>query len=72
MYRGFCPLAWGRSAAETHSSPAGLPRAYLVFAQLGSADAQTAIGQLIKACGSVDAANAYLAQLQAEMEAGEE
>jgi tetratricopeptide (TPR) repeat protein len=40
-----------------------LARAYLVLAELGSPDAQTAAGGLVRACGSVEAANAYLAQL---------
>jgi Flp pilus assembly protein TadD len=40
-----------------------LARAYLVFAQIGSPDADTAARALARACGSVEAANAYLEQL---------
>jgi tetratricopeptide (TPR) repeat protein len=43
-----------------------LARAYSIFAQLGSPHAQTAASALVRACGSVDAANAYLAQLAQE------
>jgi hypothetical protein len=49
-----------------------LARAYFVFAQLGSPDAQMAADGLIEACGSVEAADAYLAQVAAEADAGEE
>jgi tetratricopeptide (TPR) repeat protein len=41
-------------------------RAYSIFAQLGSPHAQTAANALVRACGSVDAANAYLTQLTQE------
>jgi tetratricopeptide (TPR) repeat protein len=43
-----------------------LARAYSIFAQLGSPHAQTAANALVRACGSVDAANAYLTQLTQE------
>ena len=46
-----------------------LVQAYLIFAQLGSPNAQAAAQALVQACdGSVDAANAYLAQAQAKMQ----
>jgi tetratricopeptide (TPR) repeat protein len=39
-----------------------LRRAYLVFSHLGSPHADTAARALVEACGSVEAANAYLAE----------
>jgi tetratricopeptide (TPR) repeat protein len=42
-----------------------LAQAFLIFAQLGSPHAQTAADALVQACGgSVDAANAYLEEVQ--------
>jgi tetratricopeptide (TPR) repeat protein len=43
-----------------------LARAYLLFSQLGSPHANTAAQGLVEACGSVGAANAYLAKLVEE------
>jgi tetratricopeptide (TPR) repeat protein len=41
-----------------------LARAYLIFAQVGSPNAETAANALVQAFeGSVDAANAYLSQV---------
>jgi tetratricopeptide (TPR) repeat protein len=48
-----------------------LARAYSIFAQLGSPHTQTAANALVWACGSVDAANAYLVQLAEESADGE-
>jgi tetratricopeptide (TPR) repeat protein len=48
-----------------------LVRAYSTFAQLRSPEAQNAANALVQACGSVDAANAYLAQLAEESADGE-
>lgn len=38
-------------------------RAYLVFAQMGAPEAQQPAGLLAEACGSADAANAYMAEI---------
>jgi tetratricopeptide (TPR) repeat protein len=43
-----------------------LGRAYLIFSQLGSPDAETAYDGLVEACGSAEAANAYLDELAEE------
>jgi len=43
-----------------------LARAYLAFARLGSPHADTAADALVQACGSAEAANAYLAQMTEE------
>jgi hypothetical protein len=46
-----------------------LARAYLIFAQIGSPNAQTAAKALLEACeGSQDAADAHLAQVAQEMQ----
>ena len=41
-----------------------LARAYLIFTKVGSPNAQSAAAALVQACGSVEAANAYLEQTQ--------
>jgi tetratricopeptide (TPR) repeat protein len=41
-------------------------RAYLIFSQLGSSSADTAAKGLVRACGSAEAADAYLAQIAEE------
>jgi hypothetical protein len=43
-----------------------LGQAYLVFSRLGSPHAETAYQGLVEACGSEDAANAYLDELSEE------
>ena len=45
-----------------------LARAYFIFSQVGSPHAETAAGALVRACGSVEAANVYLAQVAEEIQ----
>jgi len=47
-----------------------LARAYLIFVQVGSPNADTAAQALVQACGSVEAANAYLARMVEEAARG--
>ena len=41
-------------------------QAFLVFSQLGSPSAEAAASALVRICGSVEAAEAYLAQMAGE------
>jgi tetratricopeptide (TPR) repeat protein len=52
---------------DTEQAAEYMARAYLVFAQLGAErDAAQAASQLVEILGSVDAANAYLAEFEVE------
>ena len=49
-----------------------LARAYLIFAKVGSPSAKSAASALVRACGSVEKANAYLDKLAQQMQQAQE
>ncbi len=51
---------------QTEEARPLLARAYLIFAKIGSPHAETAARALVQACGSAEAAEAYLAQVAGE------
>ena len=61
---GFLYLNTGRSE---EARPL-LARAYFIFAKIGSPDQHSAAQALVQVCGSVEAANSYLAEVAGELE----
>jgi tetratricopeptide (TPR) repeat protein len=51
---------------QTEEARPLLARAYLIFARIGSPHAETAARALVQACGSAEAAEAYLARVAGE------